>query len=88
MGKIWNAYRDLDLDPTKLNIELVRAIFIFYNVFQFRVPRSISFRVIMQKHTHTHTHTDSNEYPIVAFSKNATITRKRFSEKKNSCVYK
>ena len=24
-------------------------------------------------HTHTHTHTDSNEYPIVAFSKNATI---------------
>ena len=29
-------------------------------------------------HTHTntetHTHTDSNEYPIVAFSKNATIT--------------
>ena len=35
----------------------------------------------MQKHTHTnththkhtHTHRDSNEYPIVAFSKNATI---------------
>ena len=25
--------------------------------------------------THTHTHTDSNEYPIVAFSKNATIIR-------------
>ena len=24
--------------------------------------------------THTHTHTDSNKYPIVAFSKNATIT--------------
>ena len=24
--------------------------------------------------TETHTHTDSNEYPIVAFSKNATIT--------------
>ena len=24
-------------------------------------------------HTNTHTHTDSNEYPIVAFSKNATI---------------
>ena len=33
----------------------------------------------MQKHTHTHghthTHTDSNEYPIVAFSKKATIIR-------------
>ena len=25
-------------------------------------------------HTQTHTHRDSNEYPIVAFSKNATIT--------------
>ena len=24
-------------------------------------------------HKHTHTHRDSNEYPIVAFSKNATI---------------
>ena len=24
-------------------------------------------------HTQTHTHTDSNEYPIAAFSKNATI---------------
>ena len=31
-----------------------------------------------QKHTHTHTHRerDSNEYPIVAFSKNATIIRR------------
>ena len=29
-------------------------------------------------HTQTHTHRDSNEYPIVAFSKNATITRTRF----------
>ena len=26
-----------------------------------------------QTHTQTHTHRDSNEYPIVAFSKNATI---------------
>ena len=34
-GKFLNAYSDLDLDPTKLNmnIELVRAIFINYNVF-------------------------------------------------------
>ena len=29
-------------------------------------------------HTHTHTHTDSNEYPIVAFSKNATIKIKQY----------
>ena len=36
-------------------------------------------RFLVQKHTHTHTHThtDSNEYPIVAFSKNATIIRRR-----------
>ena len=38
-GKILNAYSDLDLDLTMLNIELVRAIFIYYNVFQFHVPR-------------------------------------------------
>ena len=43
----------------------------------------------IQKHTHTHTHThihkdaqtDSDEYSIVSFCNNATITRKRFSEK-------
>ena len=34
---------DLDLGLTMLNIELVHAIFIFYDVFQFIVPRSISF---------------------------------------------
>ena len=34
-----NTYSDLDLDPTKPSIELVRAIFIYYNVFKFRVPR-------------------------------------------------
>ena len=56
-GKFLNAYSDLDLDPMKLNIELVRAIFIYYNLFRFRVPRSISFWVIVQKHTHGHKHT-------------------------------
>ena len=38
----------------------------------------------MDAHTHTHIHTDSDEYSNVC--KNATITRKRFSEKNNSCV--
>ena len=42
-GKLLKAYSDLDLDLMMLNIELVRAIFIYYNVFQFHVPRSISF---------------------------------------------
>ena len=81
--KISKPCRDLDLGLTMPNIGFVRVVFIYYNVFKFDVPRSISFRVIMQKHTpgntHTHTHTytdahkDSNEYSIVAFCKNATI---------------
>ena len=87
--KISKLYRDLDLGPTMPNIDLVRDIFIYYNVFKFHVPGSISFRVIVQKHTqgntlkethtqkHTHTdaHKDSNEYSIVAFCKNATIIK-------------
>ena len=48
-GKLLKAYSDLDLHPTVLNIELVRAIFIYYNVFQFHAPRSIML-VIMQTH--------------------------------------
>ena len=80
--KISKSCRDLDLGPTMPNIELVRVIFIDYNVFKLHVPRSISFRVIIQKHTHmethTHTHTevqkDFNEYSILTFCKNATIT--------------
>ena len=32
-----------NLDPTMLNIEPVRVIFIYYNVLKFHVPRSISF---------------------------------------------
>ena len=39
--KFLKAYSDLDLDPMN-NIKLVRAIFIYYNVIQFCVPRSIS----------------------------------------------
>ena len=37
------SHYDLDLDPTMPNIALVRVIFIYYNVFMFPVPRSISF---------------------------------------------
>ena len=75
--KILNAYRDLNLNPTKLNIELVPAIsyttkysnFVFQDRFLFELSC---------KHTHTHTHTqtqththrDSDECSIVAFSKN------------------
>ena len=41
-GKFLKGYSDLDLNPMMLNNELVRAIFIYYNVFQFHVPRSVS----------------------------------------------
>ena len=66
---------DLDLGPTMIIMELVQVIFIYYMVFKFHVPRSISFRVIAQKQTPTPTHTrtltdahkDSDEYSIVAF---------------------
>ena len=84
MRKFLKAYSDLILDLTMLNIELVQAIFIYYNVFQFHVPRSITFlsyhaithtHTHTHKHGHTHTHTHSSDkYSIVAFSKNATIT--------------
>ena len=43
LGKLLKAYNDLDLDLTMLNIELVPAIFIYYNIFQFNVSKSISF---------------------------------------------
>ena len=47
-----SLYCDLDLDPTMPVFELVLDI--YYNVFQFHVPRSITF---FSYHTHTHTHT-------------------------------
>ena len=64
------------------NMEFVRVIFIYHNVFKFHVPKSISFLVFAQKHMHTeHTDThrppdaqkDSDEYSICACCKNATI---------------
>ena len=36
LGELLKAYSDLDLDPTILNIELIRATFIYYNPFQQR----------------------------------------------------
>ena len=70
--------RDLDLGLIMPNIELAQAIFKYYNVFKFHVPRSISSGVIIQKRAHKHTKnthtnktpTDSDEYSIVAFCKN------------------
>ena len=102
MEKNSKPWRDLDLIPTMPNIELVRVIFIYYNVPMFQCPMFQCFMFLDQflssyrakTHTHINTHThmdahkDSDKYSIVAFCKNATVTRKRFSEKNNSCVYK
>ena len=41
--KISKSRHDLDLGLTMLTTELVRAISIYYNVFQFHFPRSITF---------------------------------------------
>ena len=76
---------DLDIYPTKPNIDFFRDICIYNNVFQFHVPSLIIFRVTVQKthtytrtrtHTRTHTHKDSDEHSIVVFCKNATIIKK------------
>ena len=37
------SHRDLDRDPTMPIIELAQDIFICYNLFDFYVPRSITF---------------------------------------------
>ena len=41
--KTSKSHSDLDLGPTKPNIELVQDIFIYYNVLKFHVARSITF---------------------------------------------
>ena len=41
--KISKSRRDLDLDRTMPNVELVRAIFIYYNMFKFQVNWTIIF---------------------------------------------
>ena len=61
-----------------MNFSIIFTEISFYpetsNVFQFHVPRSISFLSYRAKtHAHRHTHRDSDEYSIVVFC-NTTIT--------------
>ena len=51
-GKLLNAYSELDLAPTKLNIELVQAVYIYYNVFKFRVRFAFSFFLSYRANKH------------------------------------
>ena len=61
--------RDLDLDRTMPNVELIQDTFVCYNIFEFQVPRLIIFlsyrahrhtHTHRDRHTHTHTHTHRN----------------------------
>ena len=61
--KISKSRRDLDLDRTMPNVELVRAIFIYYNILQ--TDRQTDGRIDRQ----TDRHTDEHEYSIVAVDK-------------------
>ena len=55
--KISKSHRDLDLDQTMPNVELVRAIFIYYSMFKFKWTEPLFFELSCTQ-THTHTHTD------------------------------
>ena len=78
--------RDLDLDRTMPNVELVRAIFIYYNMFEvssglshyffsYRVHRQTERHTDRQTDRQTHIHTDKHEYSIVAVNKPQLIMR-------------
>ena len=56
--------KQFDIDPTMPNIQLVRALFLYYNILGliYRAPRSTAFELSCQKHrqtakkTYTHAH--------------------------------
>ena len=60
MRKNSKSRHDLDLDLTMPNIELVRVIYIYYKVFKFHVPRSMS-RSMSHTRGITNTLTDTHK---------------------------
>ena len=61
MGKISKLSRDLDLDPTKPNVEPIPGLFISYSIFKFSSYRA---------YTQTDRQTDNgDEYSIPAVTK-------------------
>ena len=64
--KILKSCPDLDLDQTMPNVELVRAIFIYYYIFKFKLNDPLFFELSC---TQTDRHTDGDEYSIVAVDK-------------------
>ena len=74
MEKISKTCHDLDLEQIMPNVELVRAIFIYYNISKFQVDLTIIFELsCTQTDTHQHRqtdrHTNKHEYSIVAVDK-------------------
>ena len=66
MGKTFDTYSALDLDLSKPNIELIRAIFIHTTTYSnFLFLDRFLFELSCKN-----THRDSNEYSIVAFKRN------------------
>ena len=69
--------RDLDLDPTMPDVELIRDIFICYDIFEFQNPRFFFELSCLQAHRQqdrqtdrpTHTQTHVNGYSIFAVDK-------------------
>ena len=53
--KISKSHRDLDLDQTMPNVELVRAIFIYYSIF--KVSSGLNYYFLSYR-VHRDTHTD------------------------------
>ena len=56
--KILKSHCDLDLDQTMPNVELIRAILVYYNMFKFQVDWNIIFWVIVYTDRQTHTQTE------------------------------
>ena len=72
--KISKSHCDLDLDRTMPNVELVRAIFIYYSMFNFTSNEPLFFELSCtqtdrQTDRHQDRHTDNDEYSIVAVDK-------------------
>ena len=59
MGKNSKSSRDLDLEWTMPNVELIQGLFISYNIFKFQDARSFVFCVIVLTHRQTDRHTDT-----------------------------
>ena len=65
------SHHDLDLDRTMPNLEIVRAIFIYYNMFKWFEPLFFELSCTQtdrptdrqtDRHTHIHTHTHTHTH--------------------------